>query len=114
MKVKNSPSGAPSPERSASASANVAFGDIACFALRPPQFAGESKKTRWIIADSAASKPPAQEYRAHREPGADRGEQHQLTFLQLPRAHRVVQRQRNRRRRRVAESLDVDDHLVGR
>ena len=33
-------------------------------------------------------------------------------FFSRPGADRVVQRQRNRRRRRVAEPLDVDDHLV--
>jgi hypothetical protein len=43
MKEKNSPRDAPSGERSAAASANVARGDSACFARRPLQLAGESK-----------------------------------------------------------------------
>ena len=34
-------------------------------------------------------------------------------FLQLSRGQRVVERERNRRCRGVAEPLDVDDHLAG-
>ena len=49
MKLNRSPSGAPSAERSATASANVAFGDIACFARVPPQLAGDSRKTRFDV-----------------------------------------------------------------
>ena len=47
MKLNRSPSGAPSGDRSATASAKVAFGDIACLARVPLQFAGESRKTRF-------------------------------------------------------------------
>ena len=47
MKEKNSPSDAPSGERSAAASANDAFGDSACFARRPLQLAGDNRNTRW-------------------------------------------------------------------
>src|SRR5947207_1557878 len=45
MNENSSPIGAPSADRSAAASANVAFGDNACFARRPLQFAGERRKT---------------------------------------------------------------------
>src|SRR5256885_2121857 len=61
-----------------------------------------------------ASESPSQKYGTHREAGADRGEQYELPLLQLPRAQCVVQRERYRRRRRIAEPLDVDDHLLRR
>src|SRR5262245_1909572 len=61
MKEKNSPSDAPSGDRSAAASANDAFGESACFARRPLQLAGESRNMRW---------PPGTEvtkgYRGHK------------------------------------------------
>ena len=53
--------------------------------------------------------PPPQQHGADREPGADRRQQHEVALLQPAAAHGVVQRQRDRGRRRVAEPLDVDD-----
>src|SRR5262249_49655061 len=61
---------------------------------------------------SRASEPPAQQYGADREPGADRGEQDEVALLQPAGTDRVVEREWNRRGGRVAEPLDVDDHLV--
>ena len=49
------------------------------------------------------SDSPADQHGANRKPGADRRQQHQIALLQAPAAHRVVQRERNRRRRRIAE-----------
>src|SRR5262245_46126655 len=46
---------------------------------------------------------PAKQYAADRKPRADRREQHEVPFLESSGADGVVQRERNRRRRRVAE-----------
>ena len=61
--------------------------------------------------ESAALKSPAQQHRPDREAGADRREQHEVPFFESAGAHRIVQGERNRRRRRVAEAVDVDDYL---
>src|ERR1700681_805052 len=52
---------------------------------------------------------PAKKDRTDGEPRAYRGEQHEITVLEPARADRIVQSQRDGRRRRVAEPLDVDD-----
>src|SRR5262249_47061255 len=65
-----------------------------------------------IVARKSGSDTPAQQYGSDREPRADRREQYQIPLLEPSRAHGVVERERNRCRRRVAESIDVDDDLV--
>src|SRR6185369_12737358 len=53
MKLNRSPSGAPSADRSATASANPALGESAIFARRPPQLAGERRNTRFAGTEDA-------------------------------------------------------------
>src|SRR5262245_31866258 len=107
MKEKNSPSDAPSGDRSAAASANDAFGESACFARRPLQLAGESRNTR------DTSETPPQEHGADGEARTHGRQEHQVPFLEPAAAHGVIQRKRNRGGRGIPEVLDVDDHLVG-
>ena len=57
---------------------------------------------------------PSQQHGAHREARADRREQHQVPLLQPVLPDRVGERQRDRRRGRVAVHLEVDDDLVVR
>src|SRR5450759_1889300 len=49
-----------------------------------------------IPVPHGASETPAQQHRAHREPGADRAQEHEIALLQASLAPRVGERQRDR------------------
>src|SRR5581483_9122992 len=119
-KAKTSPSIAPRRDRNSRASANCALSDRICLARVPEQFAGESRKTRGIsdqvqlqVQLQVQVQLPAQQHPTDGEASADRGEQDEIAFLQSTGADGVVQRERNGRGGRVAESIDVDDDLRG-
>ena len=67
----------------------------------------------WSPKEVGLEAPPKQ-HGPNGEARADRREQHEIALLQASRTNRVVQRERDRRRRRVAESIDVDKRFVGR
>src|SRR5712692_8143186 len=72
MNVNRSPSGAPFRDRSAAATGKVAPGESTCFARRPPQLAGESRKTRFIAfpnADSAQRTQVGRPFQGRRSAG---------------------------------------------
>ncbi len=54
---------------------------------------------------------PPQQHRTNGEPRADRREQHEVAPLQFSIGHGIGERQRNSRPGRVAEALEIDDHL---
>src|SRR5207249_6966807 len=59
----------------------------------------------------AESEAPAEEHRAQGEAGADRRQENEIHFFQATRTDRIVEGQRNRGGRRIAEAFYVDHHL---
>src|SRR5207249_5862784 len=55
---------------------------------------------------------PLQERRAPSQPGSESSEQNVVAAVHAAVANRVLERERNRRARRVAELVDVDGDLV--
>ena len=105
-KENTSPSAAPSrrPELRRERRTRIAATGSAPRAVR--------RSGRATAGRSRLLESPAQQHRANREPGANRREQHETPLLQRPGTDGVIERQRNRGRRGVAEALDIDDDLL--
>src|SRR5690349_4813959 len=60
-----------------------------------------------------ASICPTEQHCPDCEARTDRRQQNQIALLQTATADRIIQRERDRRRRRIAEAIDVDDRSIG-
>src|SRR5207245_4505276 len=74
---------------------------------RPPVYTG----VRSSLA-AVRQRGPAVENGAHREPGAYRGHEHEISVLQAALVERATQRERDGGRGRVAVARDVLHHLA--